>query len=106
MRPLTLRFAGLRCYRDEVEIDFTARRTIAIIGRTGAGKSTFPDGICFALYGTSIRDGGLGARSLIADGGNDTLRVEFTFREAGHTWKVTRIASKVAGRAIEARLTC
>ncbi|WP_062318273.1 AAA family ATPase [Demequina maris] len=53
MRILRLELEGFGPYLDRQEIDFTAFETeglFAITGRTGAGKSTILDAICFALY--------------------------------------------------------
>lgn len=62
MRILRVRFAGLGPYREEQTIDFEGLEDdgiYLIAGRTGAGKSTILDAICFALYGSVPRfDGG------------------------------------------------
>ncbi|MDN4475780.1 SMC family ATPase [Demequina sp. SYSU T00192] len=53
MRILRLELEGFGPYLDRQEIDLTAFETeglFAITGRTGAGKSTILDAICFALY--------------------------------------------------------
>ncbi|WP_062377074.1 AAA family ATPase [Demequina pelophila] len=53
MRILRLEIEGFGPYRDAQTIDFTAfeqEGLFAITGRTGAGKSTILDAICFALY--------------------------------------------------------
>ncbi|WP_280366716.1 SMC family ATPase [Nocardia wallacei] len=92
MRPLTLKFKGLRSYHDEQEIDFSDVSLMAIIGHTGAGKSSILEAICFALYGGATWD----ARSpkpLIADGGNGTATAALTFRARSKDWRVTRTAS-------------
>lgn len=94
MRPVELKLSGLRSYRDEQLIDFTGVNLMAIIGDTGAGKSSLLEAICFALYGVCtwpVQGGGGGP--LIAASGDGVLRVEFTFRVKGETWKVTRTAS-------------
>ena len=51
MRPLTLRMSGLRSYRSEVTIDFGDPGLIAIVGDTGAGKSSILEALFFVLYG-------------------------------------------------------
>ncbi|WP_062526590.1 AAA family ATPase [Demequina rhizosphaerae] len=53
MRILRLELEGFGPYLDRQEIDVTAFETeglFAITGKTGAGKSTILDAICFALY--------------------------------------------------------
>ena len=92
MRPLTLKFAGLRSYRAEQEIDFADVNLMAVVGDTGAGKSSILEALCFALYGVCTWSG-KGGKDLIADGGDGTLRVELVFRARGKTWRVTRTTS-------------
>ena len=92
MRPLTLRLNGLRSYLTDQEIDFVDVDLMAIVGDTGAGKSSLLEALCVALYGCCTWDA-RGAKPLIADGAT-TLRVELTFRVGEKTWRVTRAISK------------
>lgn len=89
MRPRLLKFAGLRSYRRSTEISFDDLDLFAIIGDTGAGKSTIIEALCLALYGRKTWSGGGNITDLIADG-EDLWRVELTFDADGHTWRVTR----------------
>ncbi len=89
MRPRLLTFSGLRSYRQSTEISFDDLDLFAIIGDTGAGKSTIIEALCLALYGRKTWSGGGNIADLIADGEN-LWRVELTFDAGGHTWKVTR----------------
>jgi exonuclease SbcC len=88
MRPVRLRFSGLRSYRNEADIDFTDLDLFAIIGDTGAGKSSIIEALCLALYARKTWKGGA-LDEMIADGA-DMMRVEFTFEADGHTWTVLR----------------
>lgn len=88
MRPRTLAFQGIRSYRQLASITFDDHDLFAVIGDTGAGKSTILEALCFALYARKTWSGGA-KEDLIADG-CDVLVVEFTFDADGHTWKVTR----------------
>ena len=91
MRPLKLRVQGLRSYRGLQEIDFTDKGLVAIVGDTGAGKSSLLEALCMGLYGTctwSQRD-----VSALVSTGAATLMVELTFRAEQKEWKVTRSKS-------------
>ena len=89
MRPLHLTVEGLRSFRSPaVPIDFTGRDHLAIVGDTGAGKSSILEAITYALYGQATF-AAQGNQELM----NDTsthLRVVLRFRVAGETWEVAR----------------
>lgn len=89
MRPVRLQFAGLRSYRGETTIDFSELNLFAVIGDTGAGKSTIIEALCLALYGKRSWSGGGVMTDMICDGVN-TMRIEFTFGVGDRTWTVTR----------------
>lgn len=89
-----LRLSGLRSYRIEQQIDFSNFNIMAIVGDTGAGKSSILEALCVALYGCCSWDA-RSAKHLIADG-STTLRVQLTFRVGKETWRVTRAISKGA----------
>jgi exonuclease SbcC len=55
MRPVRLDMDGFASFRDKTVIDFTDADYFALVGATGAGKSTVIDAITFALYGTVPR---------------------------------------------------
>ena len=88
MHPIRLTIEGLRSFRHEESIDFTGRDHIAIVGDTGAGKSSILEAMTFALYGeTSFA--GRAANELM----NDTathMRVVLRFRVSDETWEVVR----------------
>ena len=99
MRPIHLTIEGLRSFRTppgqdggtgprKPTIDFTGRDHIAIIGDTGAGKSSILEAITYALYGQTTFTARANQELM-----NDTsthLRVVFRFRVSGETWEVTR----------------
>jgi exonuclease SbcC len=91
VRPLTLKLDGLRSYRHEVEVDFSGVSLLAIVGDTGAGKSSLLEAITYALYGSSTWSGQPG--DLIADNAR-TMRVELVFSVDGRRWKATRSMSR------------
>ena len=92
MRPLRLKLQGLRSYREEQEIDFENASLIAVLGDTGAGKSSLLEAITVALYGTSTWDA-RETKQLISDGAQ-TMLVSLTFRADGKTWRVERAVSR------------
>ena len=89
MRPLRITIEGLRSFRGEVGIDFGDRTQIAVIGDTGAGKSSILEAMTYALYGQTS----LGSRSKqeLMNDTSDVMRVVLRFRVAGEEWEVTRV---------------
>ena len=51
MRPIELTMEGFTCFRKPTTVSFEDLDVFAITGRTGSGKSTIMDAMCFALYG-------------------------------------------------------
>ncbi len=89
MRPLRITIEGLRSFRAKVGIDFGDRTQVAVIGDTGAGKSSILEAMTYALYGqTSL--GGRSKRELMNDT-SDVMRVVLCFRVSGEEWEVTRV---------------
>lgn len=92
MRPLHLKLCGLRSYRELQEVSFEDASLVAILGDTGAGKSSLLEAITVALYGTSTWDA-RETKPLISDGAT-TMQVSLTFRAEGKTWRVERAISR------------
>lgn len=55
MRPLRLEVEGFLGWRRRQALDLEGIELFALVGPTGAGKSSLIDAICFALYGTVPR---------------------------------------------------
>ncbi|MET0324548.1 MAG: SMC family ATPase, partial [Ilumatobacteraceae bacterium] len=55
MRPLRLELEGFGAFREACTVDFADIELVALVGNTGAGKSTIIDAITFALYGSVAR---------------------------------------------------
>lgn len=86
MRPLKLRIEGLRSFRSEVEIDFADRSHVAVVGDTGAGKSSILEAITYALYGKTS----FGRQADLMNDTSKKLRVVLRFRVSGDEWEVVR----------------
>ncbi|OLT19731.1 hypothetical protein BJF78_35980 [Pseudonocardia sp. CNS-139] len=55
MRPVLLEMAGFGSFREPTAVDFRETEYFALVGPTGAGKSTVIDALTFALYGSVPR---------------------------------------------------
>lgn len=94
MRLHRLELTGFGPFREQQTVDFDAfeRDGIFLItGRTGAGKSSILDGVCFALYGSVPRyeSGDRRLRSDHCEPDEPTeVRLEFTVGD--RRWRVTR----------------
>ncbi len=104
MRPLRLSMRGLRSYRGECTIDFRDRALIAIVGDTGAGKSSILEAITYALYNATTWDQ-RAVSQLISDG-VQSMSVELEFQAGDHVWSVHRARHRAAGRPSTHRLRC
>lgn len=108
MRPLKLSMEAIRSYRYRTELDFTDRSLIAIIGPTGAGKSTILEAITFALYNKpTFRGQGATSKSLIANHPSvRTMSVTLEFLADGRKWRVLRQTSKGSSGNLTHLLQC
>ena len=95
---------GLRSYRGECTIDFQDRGLIAIVGDTGAGKSSILEAITYALYNATTWDQ-RAVGQLISDG-VQSMSVELEFRAGDHVWSVHRACHRAVGRPSTHRLRC
>jgi exonuclease SbcC len=90
MKPLLLSFAGIRSYPGTIgPLDFSGKTLIAILGDTGAGKSTILEAITLGLYGNCTWTDGE-HKELMAEGAAQ-MGVDFTFTHDGQRWRVRRI---------------
>lgn len=95
MRPIKLVLEGIRSYRNKTEIDFTDLSLFALIGDTGAGKSSIIEALCLALYGGTTWSG-RNVNELMSDAA-ERMAVELTFSAEGDTWTVTRAHRRAGG---------
>lgn len=94
MRIHRVQIEGFGPFREAQQVDFDALApsgVFVIAGRTGAGKSSILDAICFALYGTVPRYDGA-ERRLRSDhcGPDDPTRVTMEFTAGADRWRITR----------------
>jgi exonuclease SbcC len=87
MRPLSLQIEGFTCFSEKVCIDFAALDVFAITGRTGSGKTTIMDAICYALYGKVPR--GTDPSALVAHD-CQKLMVSFEFEADKERYRIAR----------------
>ena len=90
MRPITLSIEGFRSFGTEhrTTIEFGDRDLIAIIGDTGAGKSSILEAMTYALYGQTSFAGNAN-REIV----NDECRhceVSLVFWASSYQWEATR----------------
>jgi DNA repair protein SbcC/Rad50 len=103
MRPLRLLLDGFGSYREPAEVDFCDVEFFALVGPTGAGKSTVVDGLCFALYGTVPR---WGKENFIAQAlapAANACRVCLVFESAGQRYGVVRALTRDARGVVHTR---
>ncbi|HTF07133.1 MAG TPA: SMC family ATPase [Asanoa sp.] len=94
MRPLRLDMAGFTVFRDETTVDFTDADFFALVGPTGAGKSTVLDAICFALYGQVPRWGSSRGIANALSPSATEARVRLVFESAGARYVATRVVRR------------
>jgi exonuclease SbcC len=84
MRPVLLEMDGFASFRQRTTVDFDEADYFALIGATGAGKSTAIDAITFALYGSVARwdDAGAVSPALAPTVNRGTVRLIFDVRGA------------------------
>ena len=88
MRPLQLTIEGLRSFRSRVTVCFRNRDHMAIVGDTGAGKSSVLEAITYSLYGkTSFT---AQANQELMNDTSEQLRVVLLFQIGSETWQVAR----------------
>ncbi len=106
MRPVSLRLEGFGGFRSSTTVDFDDLELIALVGKTGSGKSTIIDAVTFALYGMVSRyDDGRKVHPVINSLSNEA-KVQFAFESGGVGYQATRVIrrTKTGASTKEARL--
>ena len=96
MKPHVLTIDAMGTYASEVRVDFdeaAADGVFLIYGRTGAGKTSLLDAVCFALYGKV--PGARGVNALKSDYAAETAtpRAKLEFSSQGRRYLVERTPS-------------
>lgn len=102
MKPLRLEIENLRSFRTKRIIDFSKLEIVAIIGDTGAGKTSILEAITYALFNRSTWSG-RNVKELISRGAS-TMTVVFTFSVDAVTYEIVRV-TRARGQA-QHRLMC
>jgi exonuclease SbcC len=94
MRPIRLELEGFGAFVQRTVIDLDDVEVFALVGPTGAGKSTVLDAVCFALYGNVPRyDDQRLVGAAMSLGANET-RVRLTFAAGGRTYDAVRVVRR------------
>jgi exonuclease SbcC len=99
MRPLTLHAEGFGVFRDAIDIDFDGVDYFALVGPTGAGKSTVIDALCFALYGSVPRYGDERQVARVVSIGKQEAKVSLAFTVGEQPYRATRVVRIRGGKA-------
>ncbi len=90
MRPIRLELENFTVYRGKHSVDFSPLDFFAIKGKTGAGKTSLIDAICYALYGKVPRYGGEKAHAHLVSKGQRYMRVSLEFSVKEKRYKIER----------------
>ena len=106
MRPVRLEMRGFAAFREHTVIDFDGLDLFALVGPTGAGKSTIIDGIAFALYGSVARYKSTNLVAPVINQLANEARIRLDFSVGDQLYSATRIVRRTAKGAStkEARL--
>jgi exonuclease SbcC len=98
MRPVLLEMTGFASFREKTEVSFEDTDYFALVGPTGAGKSTVIDALTFALYGSVARwdHEGLVAPALAPTVNRATVRL--VFDAGGVRYHVVREVRRGGGK--------
>ncbi len=108
MRPLRIEVEGFTAFRRRVEISFEDTELFALVGPTGAGKSSVIDAMVFALYGIVPRYQNDNAVAPVINAQSAEARVRLDFEVGGARYTAVRVVrrTKTGATTKEARLEC
>ncbi|MFN3870420.1 MAG: SbcC/MukB-like Walker B domain-containing protein [Aquificaceae bacterium] len=90
MKPIRIELENFTVYRGRHQIDLGALNFFVIKGKTGSGKSSLIDAICYALFGKVPRHGGRRAHELLISRGQKRMRVALDFSVRGKNYRIER----------------
>ena len=96
MRPERLELAGFGAFLEPTVVDFTGVDLFALVGPTGAGKSTILDAIAFALYGSVARYENPTLVGPVVAARRAEARVRLDFSVAGVRHTAVRVVKRTA----------
>ena len=102
MRPISLRLEGFTSFRKITEVDFKGLDIFAIVGPTGAGKTSLIDAITYALYGCTARVSEKNISDLIHLG-SQQASVLFEFRSGNKNYRIVRSIKKTKKSVLSQR---
>lgn len=105
MRPRSLLISGLTSFHNQVTLDFTDANLFALVGPTGAGKSSVVDALTLALYGRIPRLHANEIAPAISTTATEcTVGLEFTVRRQPYRAVRTIRRTKTGASTLEAAL--
>jgi DNA repair protein SbcC/Rad50 len=106
MRPVRLEVEGFTAFRGPTVVDFTDADLFALVGPTGAGKTSVIDALTFALYGGVPRlDDRRKVEPVISQNLTEArVRLDFTVDGVGYTAVRVVRRTRTAASTKEARL--
>jgi exonuclease SbcC len=106
VRPIRREIEAVTAYRDRTVVDLADADLFALVGPTGAGKSSVIDAMVFALYGTVPRYGDARLVGSVINQRSARALVDFQFAVGNRMYRIVREVSrqKRGGSPREARL--
>ncbi len=105
MQPRELTISGLTSFSERVTLDFTDANLFALVGATGAGKSSVVDALTLALYGRIPRLHANEIAPVISTSASEcTVGLDFTVRRRAYRAVRTIRRTKTGASTLEAVL--
>ena len=102
MKPINLRLEGFTSFKQLAEVDFKELDIFAIVGPTGAGKTSLIDAITYALYGCTARVSEKNVSDLIHLG-SQQASVLFEFKSGDKNYRIVRSVKRTKKSVLSQR---